>query len=200
LVSGDPVDGEGFETLLRGCRDGDRAAFDRLFSLLYDELRVIARRHLRDLGEGGGRTLNTTAVVHESYLKLVGGAEPRWRERAQFFAVASRAMRHILVDHARRRAAEKRGGGMVRVTLHDDTTAASDRTVELLELEDGLERLAARLPRLESVVECRFFGGMTVEETAEALGVSPRTVERDWTRARAYLVQMMGAEASGAEW
>jgi RNA polymerase sigma-70 factor, ECF subfamily len=180
--SPEPVD-----ALLRGCREGDRDCFDRLFALLYDELRVIARRHLRELGSGGSATLNTTAVVHESYLKLAGGAEPRWQERAQFFAVASKAMRHILVDYARRRAADKRGGGMTPVTLHDDTTVAEDRTVALLELDDGLARLAARVPRLESIVECRFFGGMTVAETAEALGISPRTVERDWTRARAYL-------------
>jgi RNA polymerase sigma-70 factor, ECF subfamily len=185
------------ERLLHGCRGGDREAFDRLFDLLYDELRVIARRHVRELGDAG-QTLNTTALVHESYLKLAAGAEPRWRQRVQFFAVASRAMRHILVDYARRRRAEKRGGGLVHVTLHDETVATENRTAELLELDDGLSRLAAKLPRLESVVECRFFGGMSVEETAEALGVSPRTVERDWTRARAYLFQMMSADSTAA--
>ncbi len=177
--------------LLEACRTGDRAAFDRLFHLLYDELRVIAQRHLRSMRGEGARTLNTTALVHESYLKLAAGTPVRGAGRAQFFAVASRAMRSILVDYARRGAAAKRGGDLVRVTLQEGMAADDARAADLLEVDAALTRLAENLPRLAQVVECRFFGGMTVLETAEALDVSPRTVERDWTRARAYLANLL---------
>ncbi len=193
--------GERLEVLLSGCRNGDRDAFDRLFALLYDELRTIARRHLRDARVGHSQTLDTTALVHESYLRLAGRGQPRWRQRVQFFAVASKAMRHILVDHARRRAASKRGGELIQVTLEDDTALAEQRTAELVALDEALSHLAAKRPRLEAIVECRFFGGMTVEETAEALSVSVRTVEREWTRAKTYLFRMLEPEPlpSGGE-
>ncbi len=188
---------EEIATLLHACSNGSGAAFDELFAVLYDELRLIARRHLRELGRGnGGGTLNTTALVHESYLKLAGGARPAGRERAQFFAVASKAMRHILVDYERRRCAAKRGGGRICITLEESAAATPGRTSELLALDLALDRLAARAPRLEQVVECRFFGGLSVEETAEVLGVSNRTVERDWSRARTYLYQMLAPEGS----
>lgn len=182
------------EGLLEACRAGDGRALDRLFHLLYDELRIIAHRHLRSLHGEGACTLNTTALVHESYLKLAGGAPVRGAGRAQFFAVASRAMRSILVDYARRGAAAKRGGDLVRVTLQEGMTAGDGRATDLLAVDAALTRLAENLPRLAQVVECRFFGGMTVAETAEALDISPRTVERDWTRARAYLAAILNVD------
>jgi RNA polymerase sigma factor (TIGR02999 family) len=178
--------GASVEQLLAAYQNGDESAFDRLISLLYDDLLQVARRHLR--GERSGHTLSTTALVHEAYLRLAGDAGGEWRDRAQFLAFVSRAMRHVLVDHARRRGAGKRGGGRVQVTLRTDVGAAvEEQTIDLLALDHALDRLADRDPRLARVVECRFFGGMTAEETAEALGISLRTVERDWMRARAYL-------------
>jgi RNA polymerase sigma factor (TIGR02999 family) len=183
--------------LLDRCRRGDRSALDTLYELLYDELRVVARRHLREWGDGAGETLNTTALVHESYLKVAGGGLPRGRERAQFFAVASQAMRSVLVDCARRRMAAKRGGGEIRVTLHEGTLAVGEAEADLLVLDDALERLERKLPRLARVVECRFFGGMSAREISDALDVSVRTVERDWTRARAYLMTLLEGGADG---
>lgn len=168
---------------------GGDGAFDRLFPLVYDDLRRIAHRHLAL--EQSYHTLDTSALVHESYLRLVDRTQTTWRDRAHFLAIASKAMRHILVDHARRRRAEKRGGGRVPVTLQPHMGAEDERTAELLNLEDALRELGTRSERLEQVVECRFFGGMTVEETSAALSVSTRTVERDWTRAKAYLYQLL---------
>lgn len=153
---------------------------------VYEDLRAIAHRHLRR--ETPGHTLNTTALVHESYLSLARSSDLEWESRAHFFAIASRAMRHILVDYARRRSAEKRGGDRVRVTLGDAmATSGEDGTEDLLVLDDALQALADLDERLVRVVECRFFGGMSVPETADALEVSSRTVERDWMRAKAYL-------------
>jgi RNA polymerase sigma factor (TIGR02999 family) len=151
------------------------AVFDQLLPLVYDDLRRIAQNQLRR--ERSGHTLSPTALVHESYLNLVNRSDCSWNDRAHFFAVAARAMRHVLIDYARKRNAQKRGGSRHRITL--------------LALDDALDRLAQRDPRMVSVVECRFFGGMTLEETAEALDVSVRTVQRDWTRAKAYLHQML---------
>ena len=167
--------------------DGDSTAIDldALVPEVYDALRRIARRHLRQHAPGG--TLNTTAVVHEAYLKLAEG-RGRWSERAHFFALASTAMRQLLVDHARRRNADKRGAGMVHVTLVDAVaTASGNSPLDVLELDSALGALAAIDPNLERVVECRFFAGLSVVETAQALDRSPRSVERDWARARAYL-------------
>lgn len=138
-------------------------------------------------------TLDTAGLVHESYLSLAAGDKPTWEDRAHFMAVASRVMRNILVDHARKRLARKRGGGDLRVTLYPHMAVVEEATVDLLELDDALSRLAAHSDRMARVVECRFFGAMTVEETAEALAVSPRSVERDWTRAKAYLYEQLGA-------
>jgi RNA polymerase sigma factor (TIGR02999 family) len=167
--------------------DGDSAAIDldALVPEVYDALRRIARRHLRQ--HAPGVTLGTTAVVHETYLKLAQG-RGRWSERAHFFALASTAMRQLLVDHARRRNAEKRGAGAVHVTLIDGAMMAPDSAgLDVLELDSALGALAAIDPHLVRVVECRFFAGLGVEDTAEALGRSTRSVERDWARARAYL-------------
>ena len=163
---------------------GDAGAFDRLMELVYDDLRVIAHSHLRKKPREG---LDTTALVHEAYLKLAGVDEASWGGRAQFFAFCSKAMRRILIDHARRNDAEKRGGGRIRVPLTDETAAVEPETADLLALETALTDLERHDPRMARVVECRFFGGMTVKETADALATSPRTVYRSWTRARAYL-------------
>lgn len=173
--------------LVAACADGEESALDRLFSLVYDDLRAIAHRKLRS--ERPDHTLSTTALVHEAYLQLVDQTRSDWRGRAHFFALASRVMRHVLIDHARRSRAEKRGGDRVRVPLHPGLAVSGDEdgAVDLLALDEALSALSGRDERMGKVVECRFFGGMTVQETAEALGLSARTVERDWTRAKAYL-------------
>jgi RNA polymerase sigma factor (TIGR02999 family) len=157
---------------------------DRLFPLVYDELRRIAHRHLQ--GERPGHTLGTTGLVHETYLKLVDHTRIQWRDRGHFFRVASWAMRRILVDYARSYRALRRGGGQERIPL-DDEIATVQRGETLVALDEALDRLAAVDERLSQVVECRYFGGLTTEETAEALGISTRTVERDWTKARSWL-------------
>jgi RNA polymerase sigma factor (TIGR02999 family) len=178
--------------LLTECASGDRTAADRLFSLVYEDLRVMAHRQLR--GEADGHTLNTTALVHEAYLALADRTRSGWRDRAHFLAVASRAMRHILIDYARARLTAKRGGAGIRVALREDLAPRDGcewADIDLLALEEALVELAQRDERLGCMVECRFFGGMSVEETAEALGVGVRTVERDWTRAKAYLYQQL---------
>jgi RNA polymerase sigma factor (TIGR02999 family) len=177
--------------LLRRCADGERAAFDRLIDLVYGDLRRIAHRRLRD--ERAGHTLDTTALVHETYLKLLPQAETPWGDRAHFFAVAARAVRQVLIDYARYRKADKRWGG-IRIPLGPDTATTEPGGVDLLALEQALERLGELDPRLERVVECRFFGGMTVPETAEVLGVSTSTVDRDWARAKTYLRRELVAE------
>lgn len=165
-------------------RNGDDTAMDRLFPLVYREFHDRAHRQL--VQRRPGDTLSTTALVHEAYLKLVDASNRSYRDRVHFFAVASRAMRQILVDYARRSAAHKRGGGRV-VTLEPDAIGNPDRAEELVALDEALERLERLDPRLVRTVELRFFGGLSVEETADALGVSPRTVKRDWQKARAFL-------------
>lgn len=158
--------------------------------LVYDELRRIARRHLR--GEQAGHTLSTTALVHEAYLRLVHVRDVPDENRARFLAAASVAMRRVLLDYARSRKADKRGGGGRAVTLDDALAVAADQTDRILELEEALQRLAEIAPRLVQVVECRFFGGLTEEETALALGTSERTVRRDWLKARGWLAAELG--------
>jgi len=163
---------------------------EQLVPLVYDELRQIARRHLR--GEQGGHTLSTTALVHEAYLRLVHVRDIPDENRARFLAAASVAMRRVLLDYARSRKADKRGGGGQRVTLDDAMAVASEQTDRILELEAALQRLVEIAPRLVQVVECRFFGGLTEEETALALGTSERTVRRDWLKARGWLAAELG--------
>jgi RNA polymerase sigma factor (TIGR02999 family) len=173
----------------------DVAAFDQLFSLLYDDLRRLARRYVR--GEREGHTLNTTALVHEAYLKLARQSGQECLNRAQFLAFTSRAMRQILVDHARHRGAVKRGGDRLQVTLQTDMgVTEAEECFDLLALEAALDQLARRDPRLRVVVECRLFGGMAPDEIAEALGVTRRTVDRDWVRARTYLFHLLHPEAT----
>jgi RNA polymerase sigma factor (TIGR02999 family) len=180
--------------LLVAWRGGDRDALDRLFPLVYQELRQIAHRRLGR--EREGHTLGTTALVNEAYLKLVDQTRAQWADRAHFFAVAARAMRRILVDYARRHRALKRGGAPAPVTLDDEALAdaallADERADTLLALDDALTRLAEVDERLCRVVECRFFGGYTEEETAEVLAITPRTVRRDWVKAKGWLYQAL---------
>lgn len=158
---------------------------DDLVAFAYQELRAIA--HGRLAARGGNGTLSTTALVHEAYLKLADQSTSRWRDRSHFFAVASLAMRHVLVDCAKARATLKRGGERRRITLDDADIAVDNQADALLQLDDALERLAEVEPRLARVVECRFFGGLTEEEIAGALGVTVRTVRRDWVKARVML-------------
>ncbi len=178
--------------LLGQCAEGDASAFDRLVPLVYDDLRGIAHRRLRN--ERQGHTLSTTALVNEAYLHLVDQATATWQDRAHFFAVAATVIRQVLIDYARSRGAQKRGGGAVRIPLREELAGEEPRTVELLALDEALTALARHDPRLEQVVECRFFGGMSVRDTAVALDVSERTVERDWSRAKAHLYRMLAAE------
>lgn len=166
---------------------GDPQAREALLPLIYEDLKRIAHRHLDRHGLQG-RTINTTGLVHELYVNLVDHTRASWRDRAHFFAIASKAMRHILIDYIRRAKAEKHGGKHVRVPLMENTGESKAFDPDLLDLDAALSQLAEFDPRMAQVVECRFFGGMTVEETAEALSVGVRTVERDWTRARTYLL------------
>jgi len=177
--------------LLRAWSDGEKAAADRLMPLVYEELRQIARRQMRR--QRAGHTLQTTALIHEAYLRLVGESDAPWQNRAHFFGVAAKAMRHILVDHARERQALKRGGERQRVDLDANALAVEDQSQEVLDLDEALVALARIDGRLAQVVECRFFGGLTEEETAEALGVTARTVRRDWTKAKALLYARLNA-------
>jgi RNA polymerase sigma factor (TIGR02999 family) len=176
--------------VLSELRSGSRLAVDRLVPLVYDELRAIAHRQLVARG-GGGATLQTTGLVHEAYLKLVDHARAEERDRAHFLALASVAMRHVLVDRARARVAQKRGGEQVRVTFDEEQIAVEDQPEALLQLDEAMTRLGQMEPRLARVVECRFFGGLTEEEIAEALGITVRTVQRDWAKARMLLRREM---------
>jgi RNA polymerase sigma factor (TIGR02999 family) len=172
-------------------RQGDEDALNALLPLVYDEMRRLAGSYLRN--EGSGHTLQPTALAHEAYIRLLDQRQVSWQNRAHFMGLAAQAMRRILVDHARRRDAQKRGGGAVRVTL-EDADAAGEALASALpldvpaeELDQALDRLARLDERQARVVELRFFTGLSIEETGEALGVSPATVKRDWTLARAWL-------------
>lgn len=165
--------------------DDHASVVEQLVPLVYEQLRDMARRHLR--GEQAGHTLSTTALVHEAYLRLVQVSELPEENRARFLAAASVAMRRVLLDYARSRKSDKRGGMLQRVDLNDAMVVASGDAGELLDLDDALTRLLDIAPRLVQVVECRFFGGMTEDETALALGTSVRTVRRDWLKAKGWL-------------
>jgi RNA polymerase sigma factor (TIGR02999 family) len=172
-------------------RDGGDAAMDRLFPLVYDQLRGVAHNALR--AERTDHTLGTTGLVHEAYLRLVDQTRAGWRDRAHFYAVAALAMRRILVDYARRHRRAKRGGGQRPVSLDEGAVSLDQRAENLVALDEALTRLADLNPRLSRIVECRFFGGLTEEEIAEALGVTTRTVKRDWAKARGWLYQELTA-------
>ncbi len=183
--------------LARLWSEGDEEAFERLIELVYGDLRRIAHSHVRRVD--GRETFNTTALVHEAYLKLAAVEDAEWKGRAQFFAFCSKAMRRILIDYARERGARKRGGGRVQVPLTPEMAAVDKELTEVLALDEALTKLEARDPRMAKIAECRFFGGLSVPETAEAISVSPRTVEREWSRARAYLVHLLGPADSDPE-
>lgn len=178
--------------LLSKWSDGDHEAFQSLVALAYDDLRAIAHRRLL---AGGSDDLATTALVHEAYLRLVGRVDGQWESRGHFYAFASKAMRHILVDHARRQHAERRGGGATSIPLDDNLVADDRANADVLGVDESIKLLADRNPRMAQVVELRFFGGLSVAEVAEVLGVSVRTAEREWTRARAYLLEMLSPDS-----
>lgn len=180
--------------LLRRWTAGDAQALHRVVPLVYDELRRLARRHLRD--ERAGHTLQSTGLVHEAFLRISRESEVQWESRAQFFALASRLMRHVLVDHARARLADKRGGGATLLSLDEVAAAghepAAAAVLDVIALDQALSRLEALDPRQVEVVELRFFGGLSVEEAAQTLDVSPATIKREWACARAWLLRELG--------
>lgn len=164
--------------------NGDRAALDELIALVYDELRRMARRYMRR--ESQGHTLQTSALVHEAYLRLVDQKSVQWQNRAHFFGVAAQLMRRILVDHARSRSRAKRGGGAQMISFVDQAVVSKE-VAEVIALDDALKNLAEMDARKSQIVEMKFFGGLTTEEVAEVLKVTPRTVEREWRKAKAWL-------------
>ena len=174
---------------LLAARDGDRAAFDRLFELVYPHLHALAHREIR--GRPPTPTLGTTALVHEAYLKLVDQTQAGWEDRGHFFAVAARALRHIVVDHVRRQRADKRGGEQP-LPLEHEPAASGPATEDVLAIDEALGKLESESPRLVQVVELCFFAGLSVPEAAQALGVSERTVKRDWRKAKALLYAALG--------
>ena len=169
--------------------EGDQEALNKLMPLVYDELHRVASRYLRH--ERPGHILQTTALVHEAYLKLVDQSHANWQNRVQFFAASARVMRHILVDYARNRRALKRGGEYLRLSLDEAALSANKNDTDLLALNEALDGLGLMDSQQVRVVELRVFGGLTVEETAEALGISSRTVKREWSTAKAWLHQQI---------
>lgn len=193
MTSTNPDSRDTVTRLLHAARDGDASAFDRLMPLVYTELKQVAGRALRH--EYDDQAPRTTALVHELYLKLVDHAQIDWHGRAHFFTIAARAMRQILVDHARKRNAKKRGGDRQRTTLVERLLASEARWEDMIALDEALDQLDAVDTRLRKVVEYRFFGGMTESEIANVLDVSTRTVQRDWVKARAWLYDTLYADA-----
>jgi len=183
MTGGGPDVGRITELLL-AVRDGGRDALDQLIPLVYNDLRRVAAAQMRR--EAEGHSLQATALVHEAYVRLVDQRQVKWRDRAHFFGVAASLMRRILVDHARARLADKRGGGLDRVTLVGDEAVESPR-IDVLALHESLQRMAAFSPRQERIVELRYFGGLTIEEAAEVIGISEATLVREWTVAKAWL-------------
>lgn len=180
--------------LLAEWSGGNSAALDRLTPLVYDELRRLARRQMSR--EHVGHTLQTTALVNEAYMRLVERRNVHWRDRAHFFALSAQLMRHILIDHARRRGYRKRGGDAQRVTLNEGAVMSEGRGAELVALDEALTELAARDELKGRIVELRYFGGMTVEEVSEVLGVAPVTVKRQWKAAKAWLYHALKQDGS----
>ena len=176
--------------MLRDWRNGDQEALEKLIPVVYDELRRQAANYLRR--ERPGHTLQTTALIHEAYLRLINQQNIEWQNRAHFYAIAARLMREILVDHARKRQASKRGGSDIKVPLEEAMVVSPGRGVDLVALDEALTRLAAIDPQQSRIVELRYFSGLSVEETAEVLAVSSRTVKRDWNVAKAWLRHQLG--------
>ena len=188
----EPISRAQVTELLQAWSQGDRTAEERLWPIIYAELKSMAERRM--LQERESHTLQTNALVHEVYLRLVDWKEAQWQSRAHFFGMCARMMRQILVDHARARNFQKRGGGVLRITEDDIATASESKSGMILELDDALAHLAVHYPRQSDVVELRFFGGLSVEETAVVLEVSPPTVVRDWGFARAWLSSYIKGE------
>lgn len=189
----DPPKTEPVTALLRRYQGGDRSALEELLPLVYDELRGLARVHRARVGAGGLKAPGTISLVHEAYLRLIDQKHVDWQSRAQFYCLASRAMRSVLVDRARWHQRQKRGGGWREVELEDQLVLSRERAAEVIALDSALERLLGRDERLGRIVECRFFGGLTVDQTADALGVSPATVKRGWSVARSWLYEELRA-------
>jgi RNA polymerase sigma factor (TIGR02999 family) len=179
--------------LLVRWRDGDREALEALMPLVYDELRRLAHHYLRQ--ERSDHTLQSTALVHEAYLRLAGQNPPQWQNRAHFFGIAAHIMRQILVEYARGRSAAKRGGSACRLTLDEAVALPQQMDVDVVELDKALTGLAELDVQQSRIVELRFFAGLTIEDTSEVLGISPATVKRDWVTARAWLYRAMTGEA-----
>jgi RNA polymerase sigma factor (TIGR02999 family) len=179
--------------LLVRWRSGDRKALEALMPLVYDELRRLANHYLRQ--ERSDHTLQSTALVHEAYLRLAGGRAPQWENRAHFFGIAARLMRQILVEHARSRGAGKRGANAPRLELEESLALAPQTDVDVIALDKALEELSQFDEQQSRIVELRFFAGLTIEDTSEVLGISPATVKRDWVTARAWLFRAMTGEA-----
>jgi RNA polymerase sigma factor (TIGR02999 family) len=181
--------------LLRASRDGDRRAHEALVDLVYGDLRERAHRQLA--GGLGGDTLSTTALVNEAYLRLLGTGSGEFQDRSHFFAVAARVMRGVIVDYARHRSAQKRGGGRAHQLLEDHEIGVDSHAAEIVGLDKALAELEGSNERLSKVIELRFFAGLSVEQTAEVLGVTSRTVKRDWRTARAFIYRSIGAGGEG---
>jgi RNA polymerase sigma-70 factor (ECF subfamily) len=179
--------------VLQALSQGDASAADRLMPLVYDELRSLAKQYLRQ--QDPSHTLQATALVHEAFLKLCDKDGTDWRDRSHFFAVGARAMRSILVDHARGKARDKRGGGRQRLALDENVMISSRCDEDVLALDEALTKLAQLDQRQSQIVELRFFGGLTVQEVAEVLGISKRTIESEWTMIRAWLRRELSEDA-----
>ena len=179
--------------LLEQWNNGDQAALDKLMPLIYEELRKMARRYMRQ--QNPGHTLQTTALIHETYLRMVKQKEKHFENRAHFFGVAAQAMRHILVDYARARQTAKRGGAARPISLEEAALVTAERAAELVAFDEALKELAKLSQRQSRVVELRYFGGLSVDETATVLSVSPETVMRDWSMAKTWLHRALDAES-----
>ena len=192
-MSGDETDaGDDLASLLAAVQRGDRGALDALVAAVYPELKRLAR--FQRAGERPGHTLNTTAIVHEAFMRLASG-NGKWTDRAHFLRAAATVMRHLLVDHARRRNAGKRGSGVTPLELEGGQYASEDDSLAVIALNDAIRGIARIDPRLEQVIECRYFAGLSIADTAAALGMTVRTVERDCQRVRGYLQKAMAADA-----
>jgi RNA polymerase sigma-70 factor, ECF subfamily len=183
--------------LLHAAASGDRADLDALMAAIYQDMRRLAMSHMN--GEQSDHTLQATALVHEAYVKLINQRNTDWNDRLHFFAVASQIIRRILIDHARSKMADKRGGGITRVSVADHDVEAPSRDVDVLALDEALRELAVLDERQARIVELRYFGGCTVEEVSELLKIGKRTVDREWRMAKAWLLDRLGDDGEGGE-
>ena len=191
------IEPKGVTQFLIDWSNGDKSAADRLIPLVHDELKRLARLYMSK--ENPGHTLQASALINEAYIRLVDQKDVSWTSRAHFFAVSAQVMRHVLVDHARRHLYAKRGGGVRKVSLDDALTVNDHQAAELIALDDALKGLAALDARKTQIIELRFFGGLSIEETAAALNISPKTVTREWRAARAWLYHELSKESGESE-